>query len=87
MITDIHCHFVPEEFFRFVCAREEFAIRLKRRESEAVDLEIRGIHFGLNSSFFDLALQRNRMKKDGVELTILSLATPFIDYYLETIRL
>jgi aminocarboxymuconate-semialdehyde decarboxylase len=83
MITDIHCHFVPEEFFRFVCAREEFAVQVKRKESDAVDLEIRGIHFGLNTSFFDLTLQLDRMKRDGVEHTILSLATPFIDYYLE----
>jgi aminocarboxymuconate-semialdehyde decarboxylase len=83
MITDIHCHFVPDEFFRFAASRDEFAIKVKRREGEAVDLDIRGMHFGLNTTFFDLGKQIERMKRDGVERTILSLATPFIDYHLE----
>ncbi|MBC7583208.1 amidohydrolase family protein [Tardiphaga sp. vice352] len=83
MITDIHCHFVPDEFFRFAQARDEFAIRIKRREGDLVDLDIRGMHFGLNTTFFEMDKQRERMQRDGVERTILSLATPFIDYYLD----
>ncbi len=83
MITDIHCHFVPDEFFRFAATREEFAIKVKRREGDAVDLDIRGMHFGLNTTFFDLGKQVERMRRDGVERTILSLATPFIDYHLD----
>lgn len=83
MITDIHCHFVPEEFFRFAASRDEFAIKVKRREQDAVDLDIRGMHFGLNTTFFDLGKQIERMQRDGVERAILSLATPFIDYHLD----
>jgi len=83
MITDIHCHFVPDEFFRFAEARDEFAIKVKRREGDLVDLDIRGMHFGLNTTFFDLGKQIERMQRDGVERTILSLATPFIDYHLD----
>jgi aminocarboxymuconate-semialdehyde decarboxylase len=83
MITDIHCHFVPDEFFRFAQARDEFAIRIKRREGDLVDLDIRGMHFGLNTTFFEMDKQRERMQRDGVERTILSLATPFIDYHLD----
>jgi aminocarboxymuconate-semialdehyde decarboxylase len=83
MITDMHCHFVPDEFFRFAGKREEFAIKVKRREGDLVDLDIRGMHFGLNTTFFDMARQVERMQRDGVERTILSLATPFIDYQLE----
>lgn len=83
MITDIHAHFVPEEFFRFASERPEFAIRVKRREGELVDLDIRGMHFGLNTTFFEITKQLERMKRDGVERTILSLATPFIDYHQE----
>ncbi|WP_424627836.1 amidohydrolase family protein [Bradyrhizobium sp. SYSU BS000235] len=83
MITDIHCHFVPDEFFRFAAARDEFAIKVKRREGDLVDLDIRGMHFGLNTTFFDLGKQIERMQRDGVERTILSLATPFIDYHLD----
>jgi aminocarboxymuconate-semialdehyde decarboxylase len=83
MITDIHCHFVPEAFFKFVQSRDEFAVKIKRREGEAVDLDIRGMHFGLNTTFFDMIKQVERMRRDGVERTILSLATPFIDYHLD----
>jgi aminocarboxymuconate-semialdehyde decarboxylase len=83
MITDIHCHFVPEEFFRFAQTRDEFAIRIKRREGDLIDLDIRGMHFGLNTTFFEMDRQRERMQRDGVERTILSLATPFIDYHLD----
>lgn len=83
MITDIHRHFVPEKFFRFVRGRDEFAVRVKREAGEAVDLDIRGIHFGLNTTFFALPRQLERMRRDGVERGILSLATPFIDYRLE----
>jgi aminocarboxymuconate-semialdehyde decarboxylase len=50
MITDMHCHFVPEDFFRFAQSRDEFAIKIKRREGDAVDLDIRGMHFGLNTT-------------------------------------
>ena len=83
MITDIHCHFVPDEFFSFAQSHEEFGIKVKRREGDAVDLDIRGIHFGLNTTFFDMTKQVERMRRDGVERTILSLATPFIDYHLD----
>ncbi len=83
MITDIHCHFVPDEFFRFAQTRDEFAIKIKRREGDAVDLDIRGMHFGLNTTCFDMAKQLERMRRDGVERAILSQATPFIDYHLD----
>ena len=83
MITDIHCHFVPDEFFRFAQTRDEFAIRIKRREGDLIDLDIRGMHFGLNTTFFQMDKQLERMQRDGVERTILSLATPFIDYHLD----
>jgi aminocarboxymuconate-semialdehyde decarboxylase len=83
MITDIHCHFVPERFFEFARGRDEFAIKVKRREGDLVDLDIRGIHFGLNTTFFEIHRQLDRMRRDGVERTILSLATPFIDYHLD----
>ena len=83
MITDVHCHFVPDEFFKFASTKEELAIKVKRREGDAVDLDIRGMHFGLNTTFFEMPKQLERMKRDGVERSILSLATPFIDYHLD----
>jgi aminocarboxymuconate-semialdehyde decarboxylase len=83
MITDVHCHFVPNEFFAFACKREQFDIKIKRREGEEVDLDIRGMHFGLNTTFFEVSKQLQRMERMGIERTILSLATPFIDYHLD----
>jgi aminocarboxymuconate-semialdehyde decarboxylase len=83
MITDIHRHFVPEEFFRYMRDNDLFAIKVKRTEGESVDLEIRGIHFGLNKTFFELPRQLKLMEQQGVERAILSLATPFINYSLD----
>jgi aminocarboxymuconate-semialdehyde decarboxylase len=83
VITDVHCHYVPDAFWRFALTRPEFAVTVKRREGDAIDLDIRGMHFGLNTTFFDIAKQVERMQRDGVERTILSLATPFIDYHLD----
>ncbi len=83
MITDIHRHFVPEEFFRFARARKEFAVEIKREQGDLIDLDIRGVHFGLNTTFFQIPKQIERMRREGVERAILSLATPFIDYHQE----
>jgi aminocarboxymuconate-semialdehyde decarboxylase len=83
MITDVHRHFVPEAFFDFVKSRQDFQVILKREEGEIIDVDIRGTHFGLNKTFFDLPRQVERMKREGVERSILSLATPFINYDLD----
>ena len=83
MITDMHRHFVPPEFFDYVKARPEFSVTVKHEEGETIDVDIRGMHFGLTRTFFDLPRQVERMKAEGVERGILSLATPFINYYLE----
>ena len=37
MITDMHCHFVPHEFLRFVRAREEFAVAIDRDGRSLID--------------------------------------------------
>jgi len=83
MITDIHRHFVPPSFFDAVKSLPEYAVKIKREEEDDVDVDIRGVHFGLNKTFFDLERQIARMKKEGVDRAILSLATPFINYHLD----
>ena len=83
MITDMHCHFVPDAFFRFVEKRDEFAVKVERAEGEDVSLRIRGIVFDLNTTFFKLDRQVARLDRLGIDRTILSLATPFIDYHLD----
>ena len=83
MITDIHRHYVPPVFFDFVKTLPEYALKIKREQDEQIDVDIRGMHFGLTKTFFDLERQITRMEKEGVERAILSLATPFINYHLD----
>lgn len=83
MITDIHCHYVPEEFFAFSQRHPEFAVKIKKREKDNLDMDIRGMRFVLNKTFFEMSRQIERMERLGVDRTILSLATPFIDYHLD----
>jgi aminocarboxymuconate-semialdehyde decarboxylase len=83
MITDIHCHFVPKEFFEFCQRNDELSVKIKCRKEDDIDLDIRGSHFGLNSTFFEMPKQIERMQQLGVNKTILSVATPFIDYHLQ----
>jgi aminocarboxymuconate-semialdehyde decarboxylase len=84
MITDMHCHFVPEEFLRFMERRDEFKVKVERAESEAVDIRIRGQMFDLNTMFFQIERQVERLDRLGIDRTVLSLATPFIDYHLDS---
>ena len=41
------------------------------------------MRFGLNRTFFEPALQVARMDDLGIDRTVLSLATPLINYYLD----
>jgi aminocarboxymuconate-semialdehyde decarboxylase len=83
MITDMHCHFVPAKFFRFLQDRSEFGVKVARQEGDDVDVTIRGRPFELNTTFFSLERQVARLDRLGIDRTILSLATPFIDYHLD----
>ena len=83
MITDMHCHFVPDEFFRFVQKNDAFDVKVERQEQDAVDVSVRGRVFDLNTTFFQLDKQIERLQRLGIDRTILSLATPFIDYHLD----
>ncbi|MET0634027.1 MAG: hypothetical protein ABWY92_24580, partial [Xanthobacteraceae bacterium] len=83
MVTDIHCHFIPEKYFELVRARPEFDVRVVGGEGDAVDLECRGLRYGLNRTFFEPARQIARMDGLGIDRTVVSLATPLVNYYLE----
>ncbi len=83
MITDIHCHFIPDDYFALMQARPEFEVRLLAEAGENVDLECRGLRYGLNRTFFDPARQIARMDALGIDRTVVSLATPLVNYYLD----
>ena len=84
MVTDIHCHFIPDALFKFVQLHPEFATRLTAHEGERIDINVRGMHFGLNPVFFEPSRQIARMDGLGIDRTVISLATPLVNYYLDT---
>jgi aminocarboxymuconate-semialdehyde decarboxylase len=83
MVTDIHCHFIPGELFRFVRAESDFGVKLKACDGERIDIDVKGMHFGLNPTFFESARQIERMKSLGIDRTVISLATPLVNYYVD----
>src|SRR5882672_11451602 len=83
MITDIHCHFIPEKYFELVRTTPEFEVRVIGGAADAVDIECRGLRYGLNRTFFEPALQVARMDELGIDRTVVSLATPLVNYYLD----
>ena len=83
MITDIHCHFVPDAFLRFVLAHDVFGVQLGPRQGEDVHVRVRGLDVRLHTGFFEEDRQVARMAALGIERTVLSLATTFIDYSVE----
>jgi predicted TIM-barrel fold metal-dependent hydrolase len=84
MITDMHCHFVPEDYFRLVKSSAHFGVREVERQGERIDVEVRGTRFALNETFFDADRQIARMDRLGIDRTVVSLATPLINYFSET---
>jgi aminocarboxymuconate-semialdehyde decarboxylase len=83
MITDIHCHFIPAELFELAQKREEFATKLTAHDGERIDIDVRGMHFGLNPVFFERKRQIERMDNLGIDRTIVSLATPMVNYHID----
>ena len=81
MIVDIHCHFVPEKYFEFVQSEKAYGVRrVEGSHGEDVPVSVRDLTFGLNRTFFDPERQIRRMDRLRVDRTVLSLATPLINY-------
>lgn len=80
MITDMHCHFVPGPFLDFVTRHDEFAIRVAAPQGDDVWARFGSLDVRLNTTFFDLTKQTARMRTLGIQRSVLSLATSFIDY-------
>jgi aminocarboxymuconate-semialdehyde decarboxylase len=80
VITDIHVHYVPEPFARFVERAAPYAIRLAAPQGESVTLHVGALRYGLNRTFFDPERLTARIKGMRVEKALLSVATPFVNY-------
>ena len=83
MITDIHCHFIPLDYFAFVRSRGEFAVSLGPTAGETITVRCRGLDYGLNPVFFEPSRQIARMEQLGIDRTVVSLATPLVNYHVE----
>jgi len=83
MITDIHCHFIPSQYFRLVQHSSEFDVNLADEHDDSIDLVCRGTHYELNRTFFEPERQIARMDALGIDRIVVSLATPLINYYLD----
>ncbi|HVY58843.1 MAG TPA: amidohydrolase family protein [Xanthobacteraceae bacterium] len=85
MITDIHCHFIPEAYFDLVRRRSEFETRVVSADADAITLTCRGARYGLNRTFFEAGRQISRMDALGIDRTVVSLATPLVNYYVDPV--
>ncbi|MGE3710717.1 MAG: amidohydrolase family protein [Hyphomicrobiaceae bacterium] len=83
MIIDMHCHFIPSDYFAFVKSRPEMEVVDIAHNGEAVDVAVRGVKFALNETFFDPGRQIARMDRLGIGRTVVSLATPLINYFTD----
>jgi aminocarboxymuconate-semialdehyde decarboxylase len=83
MITDIHCHFIPPDYFRFVQQQPEFEVAVGPTDQDAITLSSRGANYGLNRTFFEPERQIERMRTLGIDRVVVSLATPLVNYYVE----
>ncbi len=83
MITDMHCHFIPEDYFGLVKSRPEFDVVEVGQTGDVIDVAVRGTRFALNDTFFDIARQVARLDRLGIDRTVISLATPLINYFSE----
>jgi aminocarboxymuconate-semialdehyde decarboxylase len=80
MVTDIHCHLVPEPYVRFVERAKPYAVEREEARGEEVGVRIGALRYALNRTFFDAERMIARMNRLGVECSVLSLATPFVNY-------
>jgi aminocarboxymuconate-semialdehyde decarboxylase len=80
MTTDIHCHFIPRSFLDHLLRESASGVRLLHEYGELIAMTVGPRSFGLNPIFFEVERQLRRMDELGIKRTILSLATPLVNY-------
>ena len=80
MAIDIHCHHIPEVYCRYIQEEKSFGVRLAWGEGNTGQLEVGNRRYAINREFFDLGLQMARMDRLGIDVAVISLATPLINY-------
>ncbi len=80
MVIDVHCHYLPEAYWRYIQQEARFGVRLTWGEGERGQLRVGSKEYQISREFFDLGLQIARMDGLGIDVAVLSLATPLINY-------
>lgn len=81
MVTDVHCHYVPEAYLRHVEKQgTEYGTRWAWVDAERAELSVAGRWFAMSRDFLEHERHLSRMDRLGIELSVLSLATPLINY-------
>jgi aminocarboxymuconate-semialdehyde decarboxylase len=76
---DIHAHFYPEPYLKLLVEEgERFGIRLDRTRSKEVVVDIRGSRLSLGRAFTDLDVRIKEMKRQRVDVHVLSLTRPMV---------
>ncbi len=78
-IIDIHAHIYPEPYLKIIAEEgERFGIKLNRKGSKEVVLDIRGSRLVLGPAFIDLDVRLKEMKRQRVDVHALSLTRPMV---------
>ncbi len=80
MVIDVHCHYIPEAYCRCIQEEKGFGVRLTWGEGGKGRLEVGSKRYEISREFLDLGLQIARMDRLGIDVAVISLATPLINY-------
>ena len=80
MITDIHCHLVPEAYLRHVEAERAFRVRCAWHADGTAQLDVGEKAYRFSRDFVDPARHIARMDRLGIDRSVVSLATPLVNY-------
>lgn len=81
MATDVHCHYVPEAYLRYLDAHAaELDSSWSWTSGEEAQLRVGTTTFRMGRDFVDHERHLSRMARGGIGRSVLSLATPLINY-------
>ena len=76
---DIHAHFYPEPYLKLLAEEgERFGIKLDRKRTKEVVINIKGSRLSLGPAFTDLDVRLKEMKRQRVDVHALSLTRPMV---------
>ena len=81
MATDVHCHYVPEVYLKYLEKwQAEFGTRWIWTAADHAQLEVGGKCFAMSRDFLEHERHLARMDRLRIAVGVLSLATPLINY-------